>query len=140
MSSAINKCSLNAKYKAIEMRVLKENGSPLISMLNTRLIAQVPAVQLNSANVPPEIWATPKQEPVSPRISAKTAKALNENVELEIYNTLRYISQSSVESARMYEIMMTLNMHEMMCEVAEYKDFKRCIGRDSRCVHHDTDV
>ena len=30
------------------------------------------------------------------------------------------MSKSPVESARMCEMMMTLNMHEMMCEVAKY--------------------
>ena len=41
MSSAINNYPLNAKYKAIGMRALREQESPLISMLNTRLNAQV---------------------------------------------------------------------------------------------------
>ena len=41
--------------KSIWMRALGKSGSPLISMLNTRLNAQVPEVQFDSANVPPEI-------------------------------------------------------------------------------------
>ena len=46
-------------------------------MLNTRLNAQVPTVQLNAT---PEIWAIAEQVPVSPRKSAESAKALNEKV------------------------------------------------------------
>ena len=117
MSSAINNYPLNAEHKAIGMQVLRESESPLISMLNTRLNAQVPAVQLNA---PPEIWATVEQAPVSPRKSANSAKTLYEKVGSGICNTLRYMSQSPAELTRMCGVMMTLNMYEMMCEVAKY--------------------
>ena len=100
--------------------LLRETGSPLISMLNTRLNAQVPEVQFDSATVPPEIWATAEQGLVSPRKSVKTAKALYERAGPRICNTLRYMSQSLVVSARMCGIMMILNMFKTMCEVAEY--------------------
>ena len=52
MSSAINSYPLNAKYKAIGMRALREVESLLISMRNNLVNVQVPAVQLNA---PPEI-------------------------------------------------------------------------------------
>ena len=80
-------------------------------MLNTRQNAQVLAVQLNA---PPEVWATAKQEPVSPRKLAKSAKALYERVGPGICNTLRYMSQFPVESARVCGIVMILNMYLMM--------------------------
>ena len=93
---AINKYPLNAKYKAIGMRALRESGLPLISMLNTRPNAQVPEVQFDSAYVLPEILATAELRPASLWKSAKVAKALYERVGPCICNTLRCISQSPV--------------------------------------------
>ena len=61
-----------------------------------------------------------KHQSVSPRKSAKAAKALYERVGPGICNTLRCMSQSLVELAQMFGMMMTSNMLEMMCEVAEY--------------------
>ena len=117
MPSAINNYLLNAKYKAIGMRALRESEFRLISMLNTRLNAQVPAVQLNA---PPKIWATAEQGPISPRKSAKATETLYKRVEPGICNTLRYMLKSPAESARrMCGVMMTLNMYEMICEVAD---------------------
>ena len=52
MHKVVNRYPETAKNKAIRQRQLRENGSPIIAMLNFVLNSHVPEVQFDSTAVP----------------------------------------------------------------------------------------
>ena len=77
-------------------------------------------VQFDSVTLPPKIWATPEYGHISSINSAKGSKALYNKAGAVICKLLRSMSQSPVESARIFGFMMTANMYEVMCTISEY--------------------
>ena len=92
----------------------------MIAMLNFGLNSQVPEVQFDSAAATPNVWTTPEDGLLSPESWPKAVKALYERAQPVICRTLKHMSHSPVDSARMCGYMMTVDIYDMMCKVADY--------------------
>ena len=82
--------------------------------------SQASEVQFDSLAASPQVLTMPENRRLNVRNSARTAKALYERAGPGICQLLRCMSRSPVESARMCGYMMTVDMYDMICVVAEY--------------------
>ena len=120
MHMAVQSYPRAAKNRSAELRQLRENRSPAVETMNFELNGRASEIQFNSLAATPQVLTLPENRWLNVRKSARTAKALYEKAGTGICQLLRCMSRSPVESARMCGDMMTVDMYDMICVVAEY--------------------
>ena len=140
MYTAIQSYPRAAKNRSAELSQLRENGSPVVESMNFEPNNQALEVQFDSLVAPPQISTMPENELFNVRNSARAVKVLYEWAGTLICRMLRYMSRSPVKSARMCGYVMTVDMYDMICVVAEYVGIGVYMYASRRRVYYDADV
>ena len=120
MHTAIQNYPRAPKNRSTDLRQLRENKSPVVETMNFELNDQASEVQFDSLVATQQVITIPENRRLNVRNSARAAKALYERTGPAICRLLRCLSCSPVESARMCGYMMTVEIYDMICVVAEY--------------------